>query len=250
MEKHFLEYPNENSIAGILYKSWLRTPTFFTSSKLSVKETFKNGWGIKTNSPIQKSELLEFAQGVNLEIRDESQKDPVLNKYLWKNPIGDSPACHCSECKKMGHLFYLFGGFVNFYNKTSTREESNVTFVIVENAHKNISWSNNYPPTPCHLGILYSNKDIKQDEELVVYYGDRYDLENKKQIKTPFMDSKDTMYPPHIKFYEQDGPQPDGSAIIRGYNPEEVKMNIQKFKNSMNDGSVPEDLDLEKLLQG
>lgn len=251
MQKHFVEHPNENSIAGIFYKSWLRVPLFSISPKLTMRETFKNGWGVTTSSLIEKSELLECSKGLNLKIRDQSQKDPILHKYLWKNPIGDYPACHCDECKKMGHLFYLFGGFINFYNKTASREEANATFVVIENAHEKLVWSNDYPPTPCHLGVLYAHKEIKPNEEVLVYYGDRYDLENKDHIKTPFLDSKITINPPNIKFYEKDGPQGDGTTnIIKGYSPEEAKENIKKFKNATNDGSVPEDIDIEKLLKG
>jgi hypothetical protein len=250
--KHSIENPNPNSVAGIFYRSWLTSPSTFMNPRIQVRETFKNGWGVIATENIAENDLIEFSLGMNLEIRENAQKDPILHKYFWKNRIGDKPACYCKECKEAGSLFYIFGGNINSYNIVLKKEFSNINFVVIENAHKNISWKDNYPPTFCHLGIVYANKPIKAGEELLVYGGDRYEGQNKK---TPHVDSNSTLKPPAVKLWvdnlgETNGQitQPDGSSLIPvGFRPEAF---TDILKESNNDGSIPENLNLEKLLEG
>lgn len=259
MEQHILQEPNKNSTAGIFYKSWLTSPIFFVSNKIQIRESFGNGWSAYAIADIEKTELLEYAFGINLDIRESAQKDNILHKYLWKSPIGDLPACHCFECKQNGSLFYLFGGYVNFYKNTNKPEDANATFVVIENANKKILWKDNYPSTPCHLGILYASKDIKANEQIVVYYGDRYNPEGDNNFKKiPHMETSHTMYPPNIRLWRDDlgdtlGQlnQTDGSRLVPPLPKAQLEAGYAQVKESqINDGSIPEDLDLEKLLQG
>lgn len=256
MKDHFINLPNADTVAGIFYASWLREPLFRINPKVQFRETFKNGWGLVALDNMERSELIEFARGESLEVRDEAQKDSKMHKILWKNPIGDIPACHCMECKTFGHLFYLFGGNINYYNQARKIEDANVHISIIENAHSNIKWKDDYPPTPCHLAIAWAAKDIKAGEELIVYYGDRYNENFKILRKIPHVETQTTMYPPDVILWNNQHPnnqgfaQPDGTSLIVGNNAGQKKINKQKFKESVNTGEIPEDLDLEKLLQG
>jgi hypothetical protein len=256
MEQHFLKYPNSDTIAGILYKQWLKEPLFIQNPKIQARETFGNGWGFIALQDINQSELIEFARGVNLELRDSSQKDKILHKHLWKNPMGDLPACHCLDCKSLGHLFYLFGGNLSFYNRAKKESDANITFSVIENAHEKILWKDNYPPTPCHLGIVYANREIKAGEEIFIYYGDRYDSNPELLKKIPHIEIKSTMYPPNIRLWSDSNPhgasyiQPDGTTLIPPDSDPAKIFNRQQKNESMNDGSVPKDLDLQKLLAG
>lgn len=123
------------------------------SPLIEVRRSKVHGYGVFANTAIPEGTEVEQCKLLKMGLRQKYQYDRVLNDYFWAN--GN---CNCDECKTHGYNAYIALGFGSLYNhaeKPNTRQDLNFTSEVL---------------------TVTTNRDIHQDEELFLNYGNKYFL--------------------------------------------------------------------------
>jgi SET domain-containing protein len=123
--------------------------TLVPPSKLQVKKSNTNGYGVFATQNIRKGEVVEEAPFTRTELRDKEVSPKVLQVSYFL-------PCKCEECKTKGEFLLLSSGFVTLYNHSGS---------------KNVECD--FLPKQ-RLVRVTAVKDIKQGEEVFHNYGDKY----------------------------------------------------------------------------
>ncbi len=127
----------------------------YFNHRIEVRKSPIHGYGVFAKEFIRGYETLEECHFID--ISDNTYKGELIERYIWKFPttVDGNPNEYTWE--KYTNILPL--GFAVIYNSTLDTQLNNVNY--------DIDWENKL--------VRYStNKDVQQDEELFVYYGDEY----------------------------------------------------------------------------
>ena len=123
-------------------------------SDLYIKEVKNKGMGVFANNDIKSGDVIEYCHCMVLGFRENYHKDPVIYQYAYPgdDEISDEWTVH-------GRKFLIPLGFGGIYNSSETQINSNAAFKTY---------------TDDKLMIFYAIKDIKKDEEVLVWWSQDY----------------------------------------------------------------------------
>jgi len=124
--------------------------TLVSPSKLQVKKSNTNGYGVFATQNIRKGEVVEEAPFTRTELRFKEITSPQIFQISYFLP------CKCEECKTKGEFLLLSAGNATLFNHSDS---------------KNIEFD--FLPKQRIIKIT-AVKDIKQGEEVFHNYGDKY----------------------------------------------------------------------------
>lgn len=116
--------------------------------------------GIFATENIKKDELIEICPMIILQHRMNYHHDPTIRDYCF------TQVCPCEECKKHGGHYLMVLGYGQVYN----HHDDN-------NARISFDLKNS-------LAIVHANRDIKEQEEIFVSYGENYFKARKQDEST------------------------------------------------------------------
>lgn len=124
---------------------------YLVSDKIKLGDSLIHGRGVFASKNIKKGEIIERCPLIQMQNRSKYQLDRIVFDYMYAQP-----PCDCFECKNHGFIFYMALGYGMLYNHQDD---------------PNALWKFNYTQL---LGDVICVKDIKQDEEIFVNYGNAY----------------------------------------------------------------------------
>lgn len=134
---------------------------------IQIKNSEVHGRGVFASKIIKKDDLIEVAPLIRLEWKLKYQYDRIIRDYCWMNS-----KCDCQDCKMHGPALYLAMGYGSMYNH---HDEPNTKIKLDYN---NLQL------------IIMANRDIQQDEEIFVSYGERYFKTSRRRIATQQEETK------------------------------------------------------------
>lgn len=126
------------------------TPEIYMNA-IQIKNSEVHGRGVFASNIIKKDDLIEVAPLIRLEWKLRYQYDRMIRDYCWMNTN-----CDCQDCKMHGPALYLAMGYGSMYN----HHDSPNTKIKLD--YDNLKL------------IVIANRDIQEDEEIFVSYGERY----------------------------------------------------------------------------
>lgn len=133
-----------------IIKSWEDKKRCGYSNNLYIKEVSGKGMGVFSRESVKSGDILEYCHCMVLGFRENYHKDPVLFQYCYPgdDEVSDEWTIH-------GRKFLIPLGFGGIYNSSDKENCANVGFKTYTNEK---------------LMIFYATKDIKVDEELLVWW--------------------------------------------------------------------------------
>jgi SET domain-containing protein len=137
-----------------IIENWKNYKNSGYSSDLYIKTSGKKGLGVFAKNDIKKDDVIEYCHCMVLGFRENYHKDPVIFQYAYPgdDEVSDEWANH-------GRKFLIPLGFGGIYNSSETQNLANAAF----KTHTNES-----------LLVFYALKDIKKDEEVLVWWSTEY----------------------------------------------------------------------------
>jgi len=130
-------------------------------TKLICRKSSLNGYGVFAYNDIYKDEVIEQAIFSVTKYRSRDLVHPEMRQLCYTLP------CNCETCKHRGRNFVFANGYLDLYNSSDSKENSNVK----------LKWDRK-----SRVITVTALKDIKKDEEVLHYYGDSY---GKKMLERP-----------------------------------------------------------------
>tara|TARA_Y100000593_G_scaffold83625_1_gene157796 strand:- start:1351 stop:1776 length:426 start_codon:yes stop_codon:yes gene_type:complete len=121
----------------------------FKSNKIEIRKSPIDGYGVFAKEDIVKNELLEECHYFKL--KDGFSSEIETYSYTWPKKRNDA-----NQNRKFDFRTIVFG-YASVYNTSKTFDT------------KNINWY-----TDGDIYVFETIRDIKKDEELLIYYGDSF----------------------------------------------------------------------------
>jgi hypothetical protein len=137
-----------------IIKEWHKYKEAGYSNNLYIKNSGQRGMGVFAGTNIKSGDVIEYCHCMLLGFRENYHKDPVIYQYAYPgdDEVSDEWTVH-------GRKFLIPLGFGGIYNSSDAQNLSNAAFKTY---------------TDEKLMIFYALKDIKQDEEVLVWWSDEY----------------------------------------------------------------------------
>jgi hypothetical protein len=135
-------------------KKWENMKLNGYKSHLIVKNSPGKGLGVFANRNFEIGEDIEYCHSAPLAFKQRYTHDPGILKYAYW-----TTTCKCEDCKRHGPNGFMLFGNGSIYNSADSAESANAIFFI-------------YPKNS--LVVFKSTKKIKKDEEILVWWGQKY----------------------------------------------------------------------------
>ena len=122
-------------------------------SHLIIKNIPPKGLGVFANRDFSEGEEIEYCHMIPMAFKRRYIHDPGIIKYAYWS------SCQCDDCKKHGQSGFILLGNGSIYNSANSEKELNATFRIY---------------TDFQVTVFKATKKIKKDEEILVWWGQRY----------------------------------------------------------------------------
>lgn len=139
---------NLPTVANKLYQKWLKNGKTYYSNNTEIRNIEKDIFGVFATKDIDIFSEIEFIRCLELAHKSNYHNDPVV-KARSKKYI-----CYCEECKMHGNRIFLPTGHSNSYRITNNINNANIESFFISDQN---------------LLIIYSIKEIKNSDELVIY---------------------------------------------------------------------------------
>lgn len=137
-----------------IQKKWTRIrDEGFNNEHLTIRESPGKGLGVFANKKIKKNDIIEYCHACTLNWKRKYVHDPSILKYsYWSN-------CQCKDCQTHGNTGMILFGSGSVYNSAESNDLKNADFNLYPNLN---------------LAIFTAIKDIEEDEEILVWWGQSY----------------------------------------------------------------------------
>lgn len=153
---------NLPSIVDKLYKKWLEKPVY-NSFHVETRFIDEKQCGVFATKDINQFDCLEHIKGLQLGHKSKYHNDPILLERT--KPY----VCYCKDCQIHGNSLFLPLGHMNNYRYMIDQNKANAdSFFIYDK----------------NLFIIYSLKPINKDEEILLLYKNKQNLEFNNLIPT------------------------------------------------------------------
>jgi hypothetical protein len=153
---------NLPSIVDKLHKKWLEKP-IYKSFDLETRLIDEKQWGVFPIKNINQFDCIEYARGLQLGHKSKYHNDPVILERA--KPY----VCYCQDCQIHGNsLFLPAGNMINYRYMINPNNANADSFFIHDK----------------NLFIVYALKPIKKDEEILLLYKNKQNIESNNLIAT------------------------------------------------------------------
>jgi SET domain-containing protein len=145
---------SENIDTKEVQKTWTKIRgEGFNNEHLMVRESPGKGLGIFANKKIKKDEVIEYCHASTLNWKRKYVHDLSIIKYSYWS------SCQCKDCQTHGNTGMILFGNGSLYNSAESDDLRNASFRLYPNLN---------------LAIFTAERDIEVDEEILVWWGQKY----------------------------------------------------------------------------
>jgi hypothetical protein len=139
---------NLPTIPNKLLQKWIKNNKIYASSNTEIRNIEKDMYGVFAKQDISMFSEIEYIRCLELGHKSNYQHDPVIKARAKKH------TCYCEDCKIHGNRTFVPTGHFNSYRITDNINNTNIDSFFISNHN---------------LLIVYSLKEIKKGDELVIY---------------------------------------------------------------------------------
>lgn len=139
---------NLPTVIDKLFKNWLKNNKTYYSQYTEIRNINKDIFGVFAKEFMPIFTPIEYIRCLELGHKSNYQHDPVIKARAKKH------VCYCEDCKIHGNRTFVPTGHFNSYRITDNINNANIDSFFVSDHN---------------LLIVYSLKEIKKGDELVIY---------------------------------------------------------------------------------